>query len=75
MTNAMITSVARQILLAGGGFIVGKGWVDAATYTEIVGAISIIIGSIWAMKTRTKAGLISSTENVLNPGEVVTSKK
>lgn len=68
MNQAQITSFARQVLLAGGGFVVGKGWVDQETFLAIVGAVSVLIGSAWAIYSRRTNGLLqeaSKSDRVL----------
>lgn len=60
MNTEQITSIIRQILLAAGGFAVGKGWVDNETMVQIVGAISVIIGSVWALRSRTDKSIVAS---------------
>lgn len=60
MNSDQITSIVRQILLALGGFVVGKGWVDNETMVTIAGALSIIIASVWALWTRTDKQIVAS---------------
>lgn len=60
MNMEQITSIVRQILLAAGGFAVGKGWVDNTTMIQIVGALSILIGSAWAIWSRTDKSIVAS---------------
>lgn len=60
MNSDQITSIIRQILLAVGGFVVGKGWVDNETMLQIAGALSVIIGSVWAIWTRTDKSIVAS---------------
>lgn len=60
MNTEQVTSLIRQVLLAVGGFAVGKGWVDSETMIAVAGGLSIVIGSIWAFKTRTKAAIVAS---------------
>jgi len=60
MNTEQITSIIRQVLLAVGGFVVGKGWVDNETMLQIAGALSVIIGSIWAIWSRTDKSIVAS---------------
>lgn len=60
MNTEQITSIIRQILLAVGGFVVGKGWVDNETMLQIAGALSVIIASVWAIYTRTDKNIVAS---------------
>lgn len=53
MNKDMVLGVVRHILTFGGGIVAAKGWADAATMSEVVGALMTIIGvgwSIWAKK-------------------------
>lgn len=60
MNTEQITSIVRQILLAVGGFVVGKGYVDQETMLQIAGALSVIIGSVWAIWSRTDKSIVAS---------------
>ena len=60
MNQDQITSIVRQVLLAVGGGLVTKGYVDSGTMTAIVGSLAILAGSAWAIYTRRTAGLIAS---------------
>jgi len=60
MNTDQVTSLIRQVLLVVGGFAVSRGLVDSETMLQIAGGLSIVIGSIWAFKTRTKASIVAS---------------
>lgn len=60
MNTEQITSLVRQILLAAGGFVVGKGWVDNETMLQIVGAVSVLVASGWALWSRTDKQIVAS---------------
>lgn len=60
MNSEQIASIVRQILLAVGGFVVGKGWVDNETMLAIAGALSVLIASIWALWSRTDKNIVAS---------------
>jgi hypothetical protein len=60
MNSEQIASFVRQILLAVGGFVVGKGWVDNETMIQIAGALSVLIGSVWAFWSRTNKNIVAS---------------
>jgi protein-S-isoprenylcysteine O-methyltransferase Ste14 len=44
-----ITSIARTVILFGGGMLVSKGWFTAEQTTEIAGAVVAIATGIWAL--------------------------
>lgn len=60
MNAEQIASIVRQILIAVGGFAVGGGWVDNETMIQIAGAASILIGSVWALWSRTTKNIVAS---------------
>jgi hypothetical protein len=47
-------------MLVGGGSFVSRGWFDAATLDQIVGALLILGGAGWALYERRGAGLVAS---------------
>lgn len=50
-----ILGLIRHALTAGGGYIVGKGLLDASSMTEIVGAAMTLIGAAWSVYDKSKA--------------------
>lgn len=48
MNKDMILGLVRHVLTFGGGFVVAKGWIDAAGANEAVGAIAALIGVLWS---------------------------
>ena len=51
--NPNIASLIRHALTAAGGFFVAKGLASTEQITEIVGALSTVIGIIWSVKNNT----------------------
>jgi hypothetical protein len=49
MNKEMIWGVARAILAAGGGYLVAKGMIDAATLETVIGAIGTIFVAVWSV--------------------------
>jgi len=62
--NEQIFSALRSILLAGGAFAVGKGWVDNATMLAITGALVTLLTAGWAVWLNRKTGLIAAAATV-----------
>lgn len=60
MNSEQVLSLVRQILLAGGGFAVGKGWVDNETMIAVVGAILVLISSGWAFWERRDKAIVQA---------------
>ena len=54
-TDNTVTGVIRHILTFAGGIAVTKGWVDASTLSEIVGALATLIGVGWSIATKNAA--------------------
>lgn len=44
-----VWTIVRYLLIAGGSFLVGKGYVSEAQATEIIGAIGSIGAILWGM--------------------------
>lgn len=72
MNQDQVTSIVRQVLLAVGGGLVTKGYVDSGTMTAIVGALAIIVGSVWAIYTRRNTGLVASAAGVPDVHKIIT---
>jgi len=49
MSTDAIQGIVRAVLAAVGGFIVGKGWIDADTWTQVGGAALTILTAIWSV--------------------------
>jgi len=51
MNSEQFAGILRAILAAGGGFIIGKGWFDAATWTAVSGAIVTAAVAVWSHRS------------------------
>lgn len=71
MNQAMVLSLVRQALLIAGGSLVTKGYLDAETLNQAVGALLVLGASAWALYTRTRTGQLANVPDVLKPGEKV----
>lgn len=54
--KAKTLGLVRHILTFGGGILVGKGHLDEATMTELVGGLMTVIGTIWSITSPEKQG-------------------
>lgn len=54
MKDVML-GVLRHVLTAGGGVLVGKGVLTAATVDSTVGAVLTLIGVVWSVVTKMKS--------------------
>lgn len=54
MSQEMVWGVARALLSAGGGYLVGAGLIDQSMANELIGALGVVFAagwSIWAKKS------------------------
>lgn len=58
MTGEQIWGVVRTILAALGGFVVAKGYVDAATLNTILGGVGTIFVAAWSLYSN-RAGTVN----------------
>ena len=64
MNSEQISSLVRSILLAVGGFFVGKGIIDASTMTTIVSALVTLGMAAWGIFTKTNTAKVASAAAV-----------
>lgn len=43
-----VLGLIRHLLTFGGGFLVAKGYLDEASVSELVGALTTVIGVVWS---------------------------
>lgn len=55
MTKDQVAGIARAVLSAFGGYLVGKGVVDADTASQLVGAGATIAAAIWSVVSKRAA--------------------
>jgi hypothetical protein len=56
MTKSELYGVVRTILAAGGGVLVGKGWIDSETAVALAGAFATIFTAVWSIRSKRKTG-------------------
>lgn len=49
MTKDMVWGIARAVLAAGSGYLVGTGLIDQAMASELIGAIGVIFTAAWSV--------------------------
>lgn len=54
MTKEELYGVARAVLAALGGIVVGKGWLDNETVMALVGAGATVVAAFWSVKSKRK---------------------
>ncbi len=48
MSWIQVQGTVRHLLTFGGGILVGKGYLDEATMTALVGAVVTVAGALWS---------------------------
>lgn len=49
MTKEMVWGVARAVLAAAGGYMVGTGLMDQSMVNDAIGAIGVIFAAAWSV--------------------------
>lgn len=52
MSKDEVFGVARALLSAVGGFLVGKGYLDSETAMTVAGALATIVTAFWSVKAK-----------------------
>jgi len=52
MNKDELYGVARAVLSAVGGFLVGKGYLDSETAMTLAGAGATVVAAIWSVKAK-----------------------
>lgn len=52
MNKDELYGVARAVLSALGGFLVGKGYLDSETAMTLAGAGATVVAAIWSVKAK-----------------------
>ncbi len=71
MTSDQLLGILRTLLAAAGGYVVAKGWTDAATATAATGAIITLLTAGWSFYTHSKTAMIKSVNSADNGVKVV----
>ena len=75
MNKEQILGIVRHVLTFVGGFLITKGLVDETFVTEIVGALSTIIGSVWSFIAKVPAVVTPVVTPVETPVETPVAAK
>lgn len=54
MTGEQIAGIARALVAAVGGYLVGKGLTDAETVAAVAGAVATIAAAVWSVLSKRK---------------------
>ena len=52
MNGEQIGGIVRTVLAAAGGYFAAKGYLDAATWQTIAGAVATVIVAVWSVKSK-----------------------
>lgn len=55
MSKEAILGIVRHALTFGGGFVIAKGWADAAVIEQAVAALVTLAGIGWSVWDKSKA--------------------
>lgn len=60
MNMTQVWTLLRQALLFGGGILVGKGWLDAATMETLVGGLITILTALYGLWLRSPTQIVET---------------
>lgn len=72
--NDQLLGILRALLAAGGGWAVGKGYIDNATATTAAGALLTLGTAAWSYWSNSQAAKIKSINDTPNGLTVVPAK-
>lgn len=52
MNKEQVLGLLRHLLTFAGGFIVTKGLIDESLYTELVGGVLALVGTVWSIVSK-----------------------
>lgn len=52
--SSVVTSFVRHVLTLFGGILIANGWIDEATWTELMGSILVIFAYGWSYVDKVK---------------------
>ena len=55
MNGEQIAGIVRAVVSAIGGYLIGKGIVDADTVAQVSGATATIVVAVWSVASKKKA--------------------
>lgn len=63
-TSDQIGGLVRALLAAAGGFAIGKGYVNADTWTWLAGGVATAIPAVWSWYTNKPSALVAAAAKV-----------
>lgn len=55
MNQDQVLGLARHLLTTLGGVLIAKGLLDEASSTQVIGALSTLVGVVWSIMSKKKA--------------------
>lgn len=52
MNKEQVLGIVRHLLTFVGGIVITKGLLDEALYTELVGGVMTLVGTIWSIVSK-----------------------
>lgn len=52
MNGEQLGGIARAVIASAGGVLAARGWLDAATWQVIAGAVATVIVAVWSYKSK-----------------------
>jgi hypothetical protein len=55
MIKEQVLGIIRHVFTFVGGIVIAKGLIDESLYTELIGGVMTLIGSIWSIASKKSA--------------------
>lgn len=68
MNQDQVLSLVRWIISAAGGFVIGKGWLNAEQLTMVGGLVTTLVPLVWSLFAHTNSAKLASAAAI--PGIV-----
>lgn len=52
MNKEQVLGLLRHVLTFAGGYIVTKGLIDESLYTELIGGVMALVGTVWSIVSK-----------------------
>jgi hypothetical protein len=52
MNKEQVLGILRHVLTFVGGIVIAKGLVDESLYTELVGGVMTLVGTVWSIVSK-----------------------
>jgi hypothetical protein len=52
MNKEQVLGLLRHVLTFVGGIVIAKGLIDESLYTELVGGVATLVGTVWSIVSK-----------------------